>query len=633
MTTVATSPAAAQDPARSKDLSPQTALLIFAVCIVGLFILRFGFMRANSLAFDEFLHLQAGYRYWQCGEFANNPEHPPLMKFVAAAPIRHWHIDGYSSACGTKVVASRSADDSGNAGAIFRSPHSSEILWKARAFLVIFPLLLLVTLFFTVRAWFGNLAAAIAALLFTIEPTMVAHGSFITTDMAVTASLFLTIVFGIEYVRRPRWWLAACCGVSLGMALASKHSAILLPILLLITMWLTLLVRQSFKAAWLRTTIAWVAACIIGIALLWSVYGFRYTALPHETTPAYDPQKTFEHYHVENHLSSHLVLFANRHHLLPEAYLAGLADILGYSERATFFFGRFYQKGFWYYFPAALAIKLTLGLMLLAFAALLTPGIWRKQRENLIPLMFPALAYLAVAMLGKIDIGVRHVLPVIPFLIVFASIGAAAWIQRSRRSAVVVCAILAFTAFSALGAAPLQLSYANEAFGGSNHTYRVLGDSNVDWGNTSNQLSAYVSAHHLQGASCAVARGPLFRQATQCMELPDILDDFSSPSLPPEIPETFRGTLILQPFAATWSSAYVPLMLRKPVEESAHGTILMYEGEFDLKQVAALRHLTRGMRLMTSDPAAARRELSQAAQNCAESECDWARGVLSSMAK
>jgi hypothetical protein len=245
--------------------------------------------------------------------------------------------------------------------------------------------------------------------------------------------------------------------------------------------------------------------------------------------------------------------------------------------------------------------------------------------------MFPPAAYLAVAMRGKIDIGVRHVLPVIPFLIIIASVSAAEWIQRTRRSAVVVCAILAVSIFSALRAAPLQLSYANEAFGGSNNTYRLLGDSNVDWGNTSGQLGAYLAAHHLQGANCAVAGGPLFREASQCIDLPNILDDFSAPSLPPALPESFKGTLILQPFAASWSGAYIPLMLRKPIAETAHGTILVYEGEFDLKQVAALRHLTRGMRLMANDPAAAKQEILQAAQNCAESECPWARAVASSM--
>lgn len=168
MTTAATSSPPAQEPARTKDLPSTTAILILVACIVALFILRYSFMRANGFAFDEPVHIQAGYRYWQCGEFANNPEHPPFVKFLASAPIRHWQIDAFPSACGTKVIPSRSDVEAAIAVSIFRSPNASQILWKARSILVFFPLLLLVSLFVAVRAWFGNLAAAVAALLVTI---------------------------------------------------------------------------------------------------------------------------------------------------------------------------------------------------------------------------------------------------------------------------------------------------------------------------------------------------------------------------------------------------------------------------------------------------------------------------------
>jgi len=370
---------------------------------------------------------------------------------------------------------------------------------------------------------------------------------------------------------------------------------------------------------------------VIAFTLLWSSYGFRYKALPQGTEPAYNVQQTFERQKMQTRISSKLVIYADRHHLLPEAYLAGLTDILTRSEHPTYFFGRFYEQGFWYYFPVALGIKVTLGVLLLAVGTLLTPSMWRKFRVNLLPMVCAPLAYLAVAMIGKLNIGVRHVLPVIPFLIVIASIGAAEWLQRSRRSALAVGALIAISVFSSLRAAPLQLSYANEAFGGSTNTYRFLGDSNVDWGNTSRQFSAYLSDHHLQGSACAVARGPLFREPTNCMELPNILDGSSSASVPPPFPETFKGTLILQPFAASWSSAYNSLMLRTPIAESADGTILVYEGEFDFRQVAAIRHLTRALRLMPTDRAAARQEISKAAQNCAESECPRVHAVESDL--
>jgi 4-amino-4-deoxy-L-arabinose transferase-like glycosyltransferase len=600
------------------------------VCLITLPALRYGFLRANTFAFDEPVHLQAGYRYWQCGEFANNPEHPPLVKLIAAAPFRHWQLDGFPSPCGTQVITSRRLD-TGIAYAIFQSPNASMLLWKARSILIVFPLLLLGSVFVAVQRWFGNVAAAVASILITIEPTLIAHGSLVTTDMAVTATLFLTVALGVEYARQPRWWLCLFCGVALGLALASKHSAILLPFMLLLTMFIALAAVRSPKNDYLCVAAGWFAVCVIGLVLLWASYGFRYSALPHETKAAYDLQEPFERKGMHNRQSTRLVLFANRHHLLPEAYLAGLTDVLSTSERPTYFFGKFYSKGFWYYFPVALSIKLTLGVLVLAVATVLTPSIWRTYGTCLAPATFPAFSYLGVAMLGKMDIGVRHVLPVIPFVIVVASVGASEWIGRSRWTTAIAIILVLLSVISGLHAAPLQLSYANEAFRGSKRTYLLLGDSNVDWGNTSGQLQEYLTAHHLQGSNCAVASGTLYRHPSQCLELPYILSDLYNPNTPPPLPETFEGTLVLQPFAASWSSAYIPLMKHTPVAEAASGTILVYEGKFDLKQVAAIRHISRGMKMMSTDPAAAAHEFALAYQDCSESDCEWAHFMESLM--
>src|SRR5947209_12702389 len=110
------------------------------------------------------------------------------------------------------------------------------MLWKARSVLIVFPLVLLVAVFFATRSWFGDMAAAIAAVLVTVEPTLVAHGALVTTDMAVTAFLFTAVWMAIEFVRRPRWFWLMGAGLATGAALGSKHSAMVLPVILLVTM-------------------------------------------------------------------------------------------------------------------------------------------------------------------------------------------------------------------------------------------------------------------------------------------------------------------------------------------------------------------------------------------------------------
>ena len=604
----------------SRGMERRIALSALIVCVVALPLLRYAFLRANSTTFDELTHLQAGYRYWQCGEFANNPEHPPLVKLLAAFPVRQWKISGYPCQCGAQIIQSRQMDLP-IAIAIYRSPYGSEILWKARSVLILIPLLLLLAVFFAARGWFGDLAAAVGVLLFTFEPNLLSHGSLVTTDMAASAFMFISVWAAIEFTRRPSWLRMLGVSLAMGLALASKHSAVLLPAILLATMLVARIVPGSrSRASYWRIAGSWVLMCVIGLGILWAFYGFRYGALPHEQRPSYDLAATFAAVHMDHSVKASAVLFAAHHRLLPEAYLAGLTDILSSDSRPTYFFGQLHPTGFWYYFPMALAIKLAIAMMVLCVAALCIPAVWKRYGGIVAPLLvFPAI-YLAVAMMGKLNIGVRHVLPVIPFLVVLAGLGGAVLLRKSRISALVAVALIAFLLVSMLSAAPHQLSYANEIFGGPNHLHHYLGDSNVDWGQSSDALLSYLQAQHL-GGGCAVALGIPEHKPFPCLELPTFIGDMLSPDLSPILPDAFTGTLIVQPLTVSWSDAYIPLVAGKPDEVRGAGTFLIYHGSFDLKKFAALRRLYRGTYILRRmhDPRHALDEFTAARQNCPDS--------------
>ncbi|HTQ96921.1 MAG TPA: hypothetical protein VMH89_08945, partial [Candidatus Acidoferrum sp.] len=65
----------------------------FAVVLITYPLLLSHYARASSPTFDEGMHIAAGYRYWACGDYGINPEHPPLLKLIAAAPLRHWSLN------------------------------------------------------------------------------------------------------------------------------------------------------------------------------------------------------------------------------------------------------------------------------------------------------------------------------------------------------------------------------------------------------------------------------------------------------------------------------------------------------------------------------------------------------------
>ena len=602
---------------------PQFGYLALGICLIALLVLRYGFVHTNSFTFDELTHIQAGYRYWQCGEFANNPEHPPLVKLIAAASIRHWQLEGYPSPCGAQVIQSRKMDLP-IALALYHSPHARELLWHARASLIVFPQGLLLAVFFAARAWFGHPAATIAALLITFEPTLLGHGSLVTTDMAVTAMTFLAVFFSIECVRKRSWIYFVLCGIALGFAVASKHSAFVVPPICLATMLASALMQRLGANDYLRLVWGWLVACMLAFAILWAFYGFRYGALPHETNPAYDLMQPFAHEGRQNTHTAHAVSFLGRHQLLPEAYLAGLADIATFSSRPTYFFGRYYAQGFWYYFPVTLAIKLTIALLLLFAYALFHPRVWRMHGQTLVPCSIPLIVFLGCAMYGKLDIGVRHVLPVLPFMVIFAAAAASDLLQHSRATGIAAALLIGFSIFSAARSAPQQLSYANEFFGGPDRLHRYLGDSNIDWGQASDRLQSFLESRNLH-SNCAVASGTVFRDPSACTELPFFLADLNSPQLPPVMGDTFEGTVIIQPLAAAWSSAYIPFLNRTPDEIHGAGTILVYRGKFDFSEIAAQRRFDRGLKMLAfaHDLAGARTEFAAAEPHCPESLRDW----------
>ena len=217
----------------------------------------------------------------------------------------------------------------------------------------------------------------------------------------------------------------------------------------------------------MRMAGALAAVVLIGVAVLWAFYGFRYAARPARTGPFTDAGCSMSVHWRE--WKRHGILFAAKLHLLPESWLYGLADVRAMANgMPSYFFGKVYAHGVWFYFPVLFTIKSTLGmlgLLLLTCLRSLAERMRGKGREVWFLVAPPAL-YLLVAMGSHLNIGARHILPIWVFCCVIAGAGAAALIKRSRRWAWAVAALLVLHAASSIHAAPNYISYANEAWGG-----------------------------------------------------------------------------------------------------------------------------------------------------------------------
>jgi hypothetical protein len=314
------------------------------------------------------------------------------------------------------------------------------------------------------------------------------------------------------------------------------------------------------------------------------------------------------------------ILFFARHRLLPESYLYGLVDVMAVADLTpSYVLGKVYAHGVWFYFPIVIALKWTLGfacLFLLAVWAAVT-GRLRRPRELLF-LTVPPAVYLAVAIASPLNIGVRHILPIFPFLIVLATGGVWSLILRDRRWSYAVAALLAAHIVSSVRAFPNYIPYANELWGGPSRTNRYLTDSNADWAQQLKAVKRYTDSRHITRCWFAYFATPFLMPADYgipCKLLPtaDTLGE-----LPLEVPPAIEGPVLISygtlngfEFGTSLRNPYQAFFLRQPDDVIADG-VAVYNGTFPVTLASALQHVQLANTLMKKDPAAALREAQRA---------------------
>jgi tetratricopeptide (TPR) repeat protein len=289
-------------------------------------------------------------------------------------------------------------------------------------------------------------------------------------------------------------------------------------------------------------------------------------------------------------------------HLLPEAYLYGWTKLpADVTLVPGFLFGRLYPRGSWMYFPAALLIKSSLTLLLLTLLApvLFLRGLLPYRRE-LVFLGAGILVFLGASMTSDLNIGVRHVLPVYPFAAVLA--GASAWaIAKSSKLAMyAVAAALLFQIVSSLRTYPNYIPYANEAFGGPDKSHLYLADSNVDWGQTLKQVSAYLRAHQI--TDCWIAQTgvtDLTSAGVPCRPLPNGLEAMLAKEPQAVIPTHISGVVLVGAQDASGmlrgegdQNPYRQFQEGRP-EAIVASAVLVYRGNYDVTLAAAQSHMSK----------------------------------------
>lgn len=562
--------------------------------------------RQESQVIDESGHLFAGFEYWKHADFGVNPEHPPLVKLIAAAPLLPLRLkEPPPLKPSDMAVPLFKIQNFIDASQFLYGADADALIMRGRiAVACVFALGLAFLVLAAGSEMFDPQTALLALVLLVFEPVLLANGPLITTDAGLACLFFASVYAFYRYVKRPSLDRLAVCAIASGLAMVAKHSgALILPTLAILAGCELIAGRRERKAqsdttaglSASRYALRWCGAlamiAVVSYVMVWAFYGFHYAARPAglELVPPLMAYMT----QLESPAEKAIIAFFARHHMFPEAYIFGWIDILRIpGARSTFVFGKIYSRGQWFFFPAMLLIKTTITLLVLV--ALAPFARFRNQLREMLFLSVPPVFFLLVAISSKLNLGVRHILPVYPFMIVLA--GAAGWrlATRSRIAAAAVGGLILFAAVSSLHAFPSYLAYSNEAFGGPSRTYRVVTDANADWGQGLKWVKAYVDDNHL--SNCWFAYNmPLVDPAYYKIGCKPLLSAIGSLGVGPKVavPPSISGTILISATEAEgllWGpdvlNPYEVFKQRRP-DALIGNVVLVYSGTFDVPLLAA----------------------------------------------
>ncbi|HEX8338250.1 MAG TPA: glycosyltransferase family 39 protein, partial [Pyrinomonadaceae bacterium] len=350
---------------------------------------------------------------------------------------------------------------------------------------------------FARRHW-GGRAALFAVTLYALEPTLLAHGRVVQTDVPSALALLLFSFALYEYLRAPAAGRAACVGAAAGFAAVTKFSMVALgPVLCVAFAALFVLAPRRGAGRGAVALQALAAACVAVVAVN-AAYFFRHA-----------PPEPFEDALARSVVSldpgrgTLRAALAAGYGLLqvvfPADFVSGVGWQLGHAKvgHTAGLLGDYSRNGWWYYCPVAFALKTPLPVLLLTLGGLAW-GVTRFVRAGggrVLVLLLPPALFTLLLMFSTINIGVRYYIPAYPFFFILAG----AMLDDLLRSrvlgrafaAAVVALSFGWAGAEAVRAYPDHITYMNQLASGAPRWW-YLSDSNVEWGDDVRGLALYL---------------------------------------------------------------------------------------------------------------------------------------------
>ncbi|MFC1663180.1 ArnT family glycosyltransferase [Patescibacteria group bacterium] len=505
-----------------------TWLIILASLIM--FTLLFGSALFKSQTIDEGPHLSAGYSYLATGDWRINPEHPPLVKFLAGLfvlplnprlPLDNPAWQEYNQW------------EFGRAFLYDNTVPADSLLLAGRLPMILISLTLLWLVWYWTKNYFGKTTAALVSLFIVFEPNIIAHGRLITTDVPLTLTFFGSVITFYNYLLKPSTKRLVFAAFIFVLALLTKFSSIILiPTLLIIY----LLYRWQINSSDLsikKFSLFKIIFVYLGITILsiWGFYGFqvqvpnddpRIASLYSELNEIVESdtvdeqlpfvKTTINIFDPNTNFGALTKNFLESVPIPAYSYWRGLTSVFSHNQtgHGAYLLGEQSQFGWWYYFPIAFLVKVPVSLLIFLIFSLIfiikklfshkfTDFINRCKTADSkwIIITVPPLIYFTFSMLSNINLGVRHILPVFPFVIIMAAWATNKLIKSNIWMRYTAIILLLVYVVSSISIFPHYLTYFNEIVGGAKNGHQILLDSNLDWGQDLKLLKKYIDKEYI----------------------------------------------------------------------------------------------------------------------------------------
>jgi 4-amino-4-deoxy-L-arabinose transferase-like glycosyltransferase len=434
---------------------------------------------------DEPFFISCGLEWLTQRTYNYMPEQPPLSHATAA--VGAW-------LAGARNVAQE--DLLSKAPMIlYNSPSYFRTLASARLGELPFFVLAALVVWFWARRLHGDLAALAAVLLFTTTPVVLGHAGLATTDIALCGTLVAALYAFIRWLDQPEPKQTILLALAVAAGILSKFTFFLF---FPVSVFAILLLRTPSVdfASRKRSLALAVSICLLTV---WAGYWFAITPVPTSEGPGGmisllpGPPITF--------FKTLPTIWVPAGQLYEGIVAVREHNFVGHL---SYLFGQVRTGGWWYFFPVVLAYKTPLPFLVLALLSCL--WLARAPREHWIPLAC-ACGILLSVMPARLNLGIRHILPIFPLMAIPAGLAAAQLIRSARAAPRILGGFLLIWHLAAsISAHPNYIAYFNELAAGKPERIRV--DSDLDWGQNFEQLGPLLRKRGITGPISLALWGP-----------------------------------------------------------------------------------------------------------------------------